>query len=84
MRCVRVKIPSRCPPPLAQRLKAVTSRLIIQLSGLCTILGAATVGTAHHRRGRRFHYFRARRGLRAQTIAFRAVSVIVNRAARHG
>jgi hypothetical protein len=29
VRCVSVQIPSRCPSPLAQRLKAVPTRFII-------------------------------------------------------
>lgn len=43
--CVRIistKIPSGCPPSLAQRLKAMTSSLVIQLA-IGAIFGAASI-----------------------------------------
>lgn len=43
--CVRIistKIPSGCPPSLAQRLKAVTASLVIQLA-IGAVFGAASI-----------------------------------------
>lgn len=77
------KIPSGCPPPLAQRLEAVPASLVIQLA-IGAILGASTVARRGGCAGGRLHHFGTGGRLRSEAIALGAVSVIVDGATRDG